>query len=48
MYRIKQSTGGSLRSREWERQYVEACVKRLVINKITNLGMPKGIWEEAA
>lgn len=48
MYRIKQLTGGNLRSREWERQCVEGYVKCLVINKMTSLGMPKGVWEEAA
>jgi hypothetical protein len=48
MYRIKQLTGSSLRSREWKRQRVEAYIKCLVINKMTNLGMPKGIWKEAA
>ena len=47
MYRIKQLTGGNLRSREWERQFVEAYVKCLVINKMTGLGMAKGVWEEA-
>lgn len=46
MYRIKQLTGGNLRSREWERQRIEGYVKCLVINKMTKLGMPKGIWEE--
>ena len=48
MYRIKQLTGGNLRSREWERQCVEGYVKCLVVNKMTSLGMPNGIWEEAA
>lgn len=48
MYRIKQLTGGGLRSRERRRQIVEASVKCLVVNKMTKLGMPKGKWEEAA
>jgi hypothetical protein len=48
MYRIKQLTGENLRSREWERQCVEAYVKCLAVNKMTILGMPKGVWEEAA
>jgi hypothetical protein len=48
MYRIKQLTGGNLRSREWERQCVEGNIKCLVINKMTSLGMPNGIWEEVA
>lgn len=48
MYRIKQLTGANLRSREWERQCTEGSVKCLVINMMTNLGMPRGVWEEAA
>jgi hypothetical protein len=46
MYRIKQLTGGNLRSREMERQRVEGYVKCLTINKMTSLGMPKAVWEE--
>ena len=34
MYRIKQLTGGNLRSRERERQRVEGYVKCLIINRI--------------
>ena len=48
MYRIKQLTGGNLRSREWERQCVEGYIKCLVINKMNSLGMPNGVWEEVA
>ena len=48
MYRIKQLTGGNMRSREWERQQVEGFIKCLVINKMTTLGMPDSIWEAAA
>ena len=48
MYRIKQLTGGNIRSREWERQRVEAIVKCLVINKMTSLGMPNSVWEAVA
>lgn len=48
MYRIKQLTGGNMRSREWERQCVEGCVKCLVINKVTSLGMPDSVWESVA
>jgi hypothetical protein len=44
MYRIKQLTGGSLRSREFSRQSVEAQIKCLVVNKMTKLGMPSGVW----
>lgn len=45
MYRIKQLTGGNLRSREWERQCVEGYIKCFVINKMTQLGMPDSVWE---
>ncbi len=34
MYRIKQLTGGSLRSREWERQSVESYVKLNAVFKL--------------
>jgi len=46
--RLKDELGGNLRSREWDRQCVEGCVKCLFINKMVILGMPKGVWEEAA
>lgn len=48
MYRIKQLTGGNMRSREWERQRVEGYIKCLVINKMTILGMPDSVWEAVA
>jgi len=48
VYRIKQLTGSNLRHREWKRQRNEAYIKCLVINKMTNLGMPVGQWEYAA
>lgn len=48
MYRIKQITGSNLRSREWKRQGVEAQIKCLVINRMSKIGMPKGVWEEVA
>ena len=44
MYRLKQLTGGVLRSREQKRQHAEAMVKCMVINTMTKLGMPKGKW----
>lgn len=47
MYRIKQLTGGNMRSREWERKQVEGYVKCLVVNRMTSLGMPKSNWELA-
>ena len=48
MYRIKQLTGSSLKSREWKRQCVETYVKYLAINMMTKLGMPIGRWKEVA
>lgn len=48
MYRIKQLTGGNMRSREWERQRIEGYIKCLVINKMTSLGMPDSVWEVVA
>lgn len=48
MYRIKQLTGGNIRSREWERQRVEGYIKCLVVNKMTSLGMPDSVWEAVA
>lgn len=48
MYRIKQITGGNLRSREHIRQQVEAHIKCLVINRMTKLGMPRGVWVKSA
>ena len=45
MYRIKQITGSNLRSRNLENQSVEACIRCLVINKMTGLGMPFGMWQ---
>jgi IS5 family transposase len=48
MYRIKQLTGGNMRSREWERQCVEGYIKCLVVNKMTSLGMPDSVWETVA
>lgn len=48
MYRIKQLTGEKLHSREWERQRVEGYIKCLVINKMTEIGMPDSAWEIAA
>lgn len=45
MYRIKQLTGGELFSRLIDQQRSESHVKCLIVNKITRLGMPKGVWE---
>jgi IS5 family transposase len=48
MYRIKQLTGSRLRSREYARQQTEAHIKCLVVNKMSKLGMPVGVWVKAA
>jgi hypothetical protein len=48
MYRIKQLFGDRLRSRNMEQQYVESYIKCLVLNKMTNIGLPKGYWKEVA
>ncbi len=48
MYRLKQLTGDRLRSRGWDQQCVEAHVRCLILNRMANLGMPTGFWEEAA
>jgi IS5 family transposase len=48
MYRIKQLTGENMRSREWERQCVEGYIKCLVVNKMTEIGMPDSVWELVA
>ena len=48
MYKIKQLTGSNLRSREYSRQQTEALIKCLVVNKMSRLGMPQGVWIDAA
>jgi len=48
MYRIKQLTGNTLRSRLIETQRTEACVKCMIVNKMTEIGMPKSSWSLAA
>jgi hypothetical protein len=48
MFRIKQLTGSQMRHREWRRQKVEGHIKCMVVNMMTELGMPKGAWEMAA
>ena len=44
MFRFKRFFGGSLQSREMENQIAEINVKSLVMNKLTQVGMPKGRW----
>jgi Transposase DDE domain len=48
MYRIKQLTGNTLRSRTMEAQRTEAYIKCMIINKMTKLGMPDSSWGVAA
>jgi len=48
MYRLKQILGGTLRSRCGANQTVEAQCKCLIINKMRELGFPKGEWVEKA
>ena len=48
MYRINQLTGSNLKSRELGRQQTEALIKCLLINKMSQLGMPRGLWINAA
>jgi hypothetical protein len=48
MFRLKQLFSGSLRSRCWDRQVAETRVRCLVLNRMTQLGMPKGEWIHAA
>src|SRR5277367_5200933 len=44
MYRFKAIFGGTLRSRKMSSQKAESFVKAMAINKMTRLGMPKGVW----
>jgi hypothetical protein len=48
MYRIKQLTGSTLRSRLMKTQCTEAYIKCLVINKMTRMGILVSSWEAAA
>lgn len=45
MYRFKTIFGGKLRARRMIYQKAEVFAKALALNKMTNLGMPKGKWE---
>ena len=45
MFRYKQIFGGLLRSRSWANQKIEAILKCRILNKMTRLGMPVGVWE---
>ena len=45
MYRFKTLFGGKLRARKMVYQKAEIYTKAMAMNKMTNLGMPKGKWE---
>jgi len=45
MFRYKQIFGGLLRSRSWANQKIEAILKCQILNRMTRLGMPVGVWE---
>lgn len=44
MYRLKQVLGSNLKARSGASQSVEAQCKCLVINRMTDLGLPQGEW----
>ncbi len=44
MFRFKRIFGGGFGSREMRRQKGELYSKSIVMNKMTQLGMPKGEW----
>ena len=46
MYRLKQLLGRRLKSRCGANQSIEAQCKCLILNKMTELDLPKGRWEE--
>lgn len=48
IFRVKKMLGNQLKNRTLETQRTEVFCKCLVINKINELGMPKGIWINAA
>jgi transposase len=48
MFRIKKMMGGQLKGRLIDTQRTEAFCKCLVINKMNELGMPKGKWVAVA
>ena len=48
MYRIKQILGGNLRARCPSNQTVESLLKCFIINKMSDLGLPRGRWVELA
>jgi hypothetical protein len=44
MYRFKTLFGSDLKARGLRRQRAETYAKALAMNKMTRLGMPKGVW----
>jgi hypothetical protein len=44
MHRFKTLFGSNLMAREYSRQKAEIYAKSVAMNKMTQLGMPKGIW----
>jgi hypothetical protein len=47
-FRLKRLFSESLKSHGWNQQVTESRVKCLVLNRMTQLGMPKGEWVDAA
>ena len=47
MYRFKRFFGEDFRSRRLEYQQAELYAKCLAMNKMTELGMPRGLWKIA-
>lgn len=47
-FRIKTLFGSRLRSRLMTTQRTEAHIKCFILNRFSNLGMPKGFWEDVA
>ena len=48
MFRLKTILGGSLRGRKLENQKVEAHLMGKILNKMTQLGMPRSEKQEAS
>lgn len=46
MFRLKTLFGASLGAREISRQRAEILAKSTAMNRMTSLGMPKGVWME--
>ncbi len=46
MYRMKQLFGGNLKNRKMENQKTEVRLRCKLLNKLTTLGMPKGVPRE--